>query len=95
VLSKLADVPVGSSRLAMGTDGDPIIIAQPTPGKVVAFSALCTHRGCKVLVDRAQLNCPCHGSIFDAFTGAVKQGPAKRPLPRVPVEVNGTDVVPG
>jgi cytochrome b6-f complex iron-sulfur subunit len=95
VLSKLADVPVGSSRLAAGTDGKPIIIAQPTPGKVVAFSALCTHMGCRVLVDKAQLDCPCHGSIFDAFTGKVKQGPARRSLPSVPVKVVGTDVVPG
>jgi Rieske Fe-S protein len=42
-----------------------------------------------------RLECPCHGSIFDAFTGAVVQGPAQRPLGKVEVSVSGQDVVAG
>ncbi|MGZ4650530.1 MAG: QcrA and Rieske domain-containing protein [Kineosporiaceae bacterium] len=46
-------------------------MAQPTAGRVVAFSAVCTHQGCRVNPAGPQLDCPCHGSVFDAFTGQV------------------------
>ena len=93
-LAKLADVPVGGAVAAQGPSG-PIIVAQPTAGQVVAHSAVCTHAGCMVAPAGAQLDCPCHGSIFDAFTGAVVRGPATAPLAAVPVKVSGQDVVAG
>ena len=93
-LAKLADVPVGGAVAAQGPSG-PIIVAQPTAGQVVAHSAVCTHAGCTVAPAGAQLACPCHGSIFDAFTGAVVRGPATAPLAAVPVKVSGQDVVAG
>jgi Rieske Fe-S protein len=79
---------------ATDANGKPIVVAQPTAGKVVAFSAICTHRGCTVAVAGVQLHCPCHGSRYDALTGAVINGPAPRPLPAVAVEVSGNNVVP-
>ncbi|MGA3217301.1 MAG: Rieske 2Fe-2S domain-containing protein [Acidimicrobiales bacterium] len=33
-----------------------------------------------------QFRCPCHGSMFSATTGAVIQGPAVLPLPRIAIE---------
>jgi cytochrome b6-f complex iron-sulfur subunit len=93
-LAKLADVPVGGAVAAQGPSG-PIIVAQPTAGQVVAHSAVCTHAGCMVAPSGAQLACPCHGSMFDAFTGAVVRGPATAPLAAVPVKVSGQDVVAG
>jgi len=93
-LAKLADVPVGGALVAAGADGtSSIVIAQPTAGKVVAFSARCTHQGCKVLVNKDKLDCPCHGSVFDAMTGKNLTGPAPSPLAAVAVAVSGTDVV--
>lgn len=94
-LAKLADIPVGGSALAAGPDGQPIVIAQPEAGTVVAFSAVCTHQGCKVAPAGKELNCPCHASVFDAFTGKNLRGPAPSPLPAVAVKVSGTDVVAG
>jgi Rieske Fe-S protein len=94
-LAKLADVPVGGAAAATGPDGKPIVIAQPTAGQVVAFSAICTHQGCKVAPAGKQLKCPCHGSVFDAFTGKNVSGPAPSPLAAVPVKVSGTEVVAG
>jgi len=93
-LAKLAQVPVGGAVAAQGPSG-PIVVAQPTAGQVVAHSAVCTHAGCMVAPAGAQLACPCHGSIFDAFTGAVVRGPATAPLAAVPVKVSGQDVVAG
>ncbi len=91
-LAKLADIPVGQAVSATGPNG-PIIIAQPTAGHVVAFSAKCTHMGCPVAPAGATLNCPCHGSKYDALTGAVLNGPAPSPLAPVAVKVDGADVV--
>ncbi len=92
-LVELSAVPVGGSVSA--TDGGhPIIVAQPTKGAVVAFSAICTHMGCTVAPSGKQLVCPCHGSVYDAFTGKNLTGPAPSPLPAVPVKVAGGKVLP-
>ncbi len=91
----LSKVPVGGAVAASDANGKPIIIAQPTAGKAVAFSAICTHMGCTVAVNGAELDCPCHGSKFNALTGAVLNGPAPSPLPTVTVEVKSGNVVAG
>lgn len=88
----LADVPVGGA-VAVDVDGAPYVVAQPEAGSVVAFTAICTHQGCKVAPAGAQLDCPCHGSQFDAFTGEVLRGPAEAPLTALAVAVEGENVV--
>ena len=92
-LVALADVPVGGAVSVTTAGGDKVVVAQPEAGQVVAFSAICTHRGCTVAPAGDRLNCPCHGSVFEAFTGAVVNGPADEPLPAFPVKLDGTDVV--
>lgn len=92
-LAKLADVPVGGAVSATGSDGKPVIVAQPSAGKVVAFSAICTHQGCTVAPDGKILKCPCHGSTYNAFTGDNTGGPAPRPLPEITVKVRGGKIV--
>ena len=94
VLATLADVKVGTAISAKTPDGKPIIIAEPTAGHVVAFTAICTHMGCTVLpVGGLKLQCPCHGSKYDAATGQVTHGPAPLPLAAVPVKVDGNSIV--
>lgn len=93
-LPKLGDITVGHAVPAT-LDGAPIVIARPTDTTVVGFSAVCTHRGCTVNVNGAQLDCPCHGSRFDALTGAVKLGPATESLSPVALSVKGGQVVAG
>lgn len=92
-LTSLADVPVGSAVVVEVTGGSSVVVAQPTAGEVVGFSALCTHQGCAVAVNEAELDCPCHGSRFDALTGAVLQGPATEPLTPFAVSLDGESVV--
>lgn len=93
-IAKLADIPVGGS-ISATLDGKPILVAQPTAGEVVAFSAICTHKGCPVKPDGAEFACPCHGSRYDAANGAVTAGPAQRALDPVEVTVDGDSVTAG
>jgi Rieske Fe-S protein len=70
-------------------------IAIDTGDGVVAYSAVCTHDGCTVGwdADAGQISCPCHGSRFDPADGSVVNGPARSPLPAVPVTVDEADGV--
>jgi thiosulfate dehydrogenase (quinone) large subunit len=62
-------------------DGQADIVVRHADGSLSACSAICTHAGCRVEYQSGALLCPCHGSIFDSRTGAVRQGPATQPLP--------------
>lgn len=92
-LTTVSAVPVGSAVLVKAAGGAPVVVAQPTAGEIVAFSGLCTHQGCAVAVMKEELDCPCHGSKFDALTGAVLNGPATDPLTPFEVTVDGDSVV--
>lgn len=68
-----------------------------SPDGFVAFSKLCTHAGCPVGLYQApskQLFCPCHQSVFDVARAArPTSGPATRPLPQLPLEIDADGVV--
>jgi len=68
------------------------VVSQPSAGKVVAFSAVCTHQGCTVAPQGKEFDCPCHGSRFDGTTGDVLNGPARDPLPKLNAQVSGDSV---
>ncbi len=59
---------------------------------IIAYSKVCTHVGCPVALyeqNTHHLLCPCHQSTFDVADGAkVIFGPAKRPLPQLPISVD-------
>jgi ubiquinol-cytochrome c reductase iron-sulfur subunit len=70
------------------------------PEGIVAYSKICTHAGCAVSLYRTPLFeptsakpalvCPCHYSTFDpAAGGGVLFGPAGRPLPQLPLRIEG------
>lgn len=93
-LAKLDAIPVGSAVPAKDASGQPVIVARPTSTTAVGFSAICTHRGCTVAPSGKTLNCPCHGSVYDAKTGKVLGGPAPAPLRPFAVKVVGGEVLP-
>lgn len=61
-------------------------------GGVLVYSAVCTHRGCTIKSWKAEeqhFRCHCHLSEFAPLSeGSVLNGPAKRPLPMIPVNVD-------
>ncbi|MFJ9693573.1 ubiquinol-cytochrome c reductase iron-sulfur subunit [Kitasatospora sp. NPDC101183] len=80
----------GSAQVKDPATGDAVFIVQPKAGQYCGLSSVCTHSGCAVDAPKnGQLYCPCHGSRFDAATGAVVNGPAKKPLPKYAVTKDG------
>jgi Rieske Fe-S protein len=88
-LLAVARLPAGGG-VVLGQQG--IVLTRSAAGQVHAFSAVCTHQGCTVGVSGRTLACPCHGSVFNADTGAVIHGPAARPLPPIEVTVRNGEV---
>ena len=83
-----ADVPVGQAASFQDpATGDPSIVIQPRSGQFVAFDAVCPHAGCTVGYDPTAkvIFCPCHGSQFNASTGAVEVGPAATGLTKLAI----------
>ena len=94
--SPLVVVRVDPRTLDLPAGRDPRMWA---PDGIVAYSKICTHAGCAIALYRAPLYeptsarpaliCPCHYSTFDPATGAgVLFGPAGRPLPQLPLQLD-------
>ncbi len=92
-LASLDDLTVGKAVAVDLAGGKPGLLTKTGANSVVCFSAVCTHEGCTVKPAGAELDCPCHGSKYNAKTGAVLGGPAPAPLPPVRVKVAGGKVV--
>ena len=93
LVAKISDLEEGVSKVLMAknlqgaTVGVALFLSN---GVVTAHSSICTHQGCTVGQSGKQLACPCHGSVFDAKSGAVVNGPANAPLQTFKVaEVQG------
>jgi Rieske Fe-S protein len=90
-LASTSSIPVGGGTVFADKD---VVVTQPTAGDFKAFSATCTHKGCKVkTVANGTIDCPCHGSKFAIADGSVTAGPAKAPLPVKSVSVDGDSVM--
>lgn len=88
----LDDVPDGG-RLRVLHGGRPVELRR-VGGEVTARSLVCTHFACEVRweAERQLYVCPCHDGLF-APDGRVVGGPPSRPLPELPVRLQGSEVV--
>lgn len=90
VLAETSEVPEGGGVIL---DEPQVVLTQPAPGRFRAFSSTCTHKGCTVeSVSEGTINCACHGSRFNITDGSVASGPAARPLPPVPITIDGDTI---
>lgn len=88
-------IPAGGSLLfRYPTQDDPCIMVRQNNGELVAYSSVCTHLSCAVIHDQKQntLFCPCHNGFFTIAEGRPYAGPPTRPLPRVKLEQDGSDI---
>lgn len=76
--------------------GHPIVLTR-IGDEVRAFHGVCTHAkyllGTSRLVQGAQIECPVHGALFNARTGAPEKGPAEQPLACIAARIEGEDVI--
>jgi len=89
------EVPVGASKDIVFNNSPAIVINRPGKG-LIAFSKVCTHLGCLVEYerDKNRLVCPCHAGIYD-LEGNVMSGPPPKPLPKLPLRVEGENIIVG
>jgi 3-phenylpropionate/trans-cinnamate dioxygenase ferredoxin component len=89
-VSGAGDLGEGGMR-AFDVHGTQIAIAN-VGGAFHAFDDTCTHLQCSLAdgdLEETTVICPCHGSEFDVTTGAVLQGPARKPLATYETRVEG------
>jgi cytochrome b6-f complex iron-sulfur subunit len=103
-VGKTSDFPKVGSSLEFDFGGSPAIAVRTATAQAnglsanglnfVALSRICTHLGCTIgLPDgTGNMGCGCHGSVFQAQTGAVVNGPANKPLASIKLELRGTDL---
>jgi nitrite reductase/ring-hydroxylating ferredoxin subunit len=75
------DLGEGEMR-AFDVGGTKIAVANAR-GAFHAFDDTCTHMACSLAegdLEETTVICPCHGAEFDVTSGAVLQGPARKPL---------------
>ncbi len=101
-VARLSDIAPGATLdFAYPDQGSPALLLrliEPAAGGVgpnqdiVAYSILCTHKGCPVAYSakRGMLICPCHWSTFDpAKAGVLVIGQASQGLPQIRLRIAG------
>jgi len=89
------EVPFGEAR-ELVVNNIPVVVLN-LPGKgFIALSRVCTHLGCLVQYDKEnkRLLCPCHAGVYD-LEGKVLSGPPPKPLPVLPLRVEGDNIIIG
>ena len=97
--------PVVVLRVNPATLRPPPGRANWAPDGILAYSKVCTHAACAISLFRDPLSpsteprgpalvCPCHYSTFDVLDGgSVEFGPAGRPLPQLPLQIDAAGVL--
>lgn len=67
------------------------------PDAAIAVYWKCVHLGCTVPAPSPALDgniqCPCHGSLYNGQTGALIHGPATHPLDYFPITIDNGSVI--
>jgi nitrite reductase/ring-hydroxylating ferredoxin subunit/uncharacterized membrane protein len=93
VVDKEGELEVDQMKL-VHAGGRRVVVAR-AGDYCVAFADRCSHKGGPLsdgVMICGTVQCPWHGSQFDARTGAVKAGPAKEPIATYPLEQTGDEV---
>ena len=89
-------IPVGGVKIFdYPRPGEQCLLIRTGEDSYVAYSQKCTHLSCAVIYSREhnRIECPCHQGYFSITDGSVLQGPPTRPLPRVVLRREGTNLI--
>jgi cytochrome b6-f complex iron-sulfur subunit len=89
------EIPLGDAMEIVFNGVPAVILNRPGKG-LIAVSRVCTHLGCLVQYDKEnkRLLCPCHAGVYD-LEGNIVSGPPPKPLPKLPLRVEGETIVIG
>ena len=84
-MKELAELATDEGRIVKFKD-EKLAVYKDKNGVVHAMSPICTHVGCEVKWNNAELtwDCPCHGARY-SYTGTVLNGPASKNLTKMNV----------
>jgi hypothetical protein len=84
-LHELAELATEEGKIVNFND-EKVAIYKDKEGNIHALSPTCTHVGCEVKWNNAELtwDCPCHGARY-SYDGRVMNGPATKNLTKVNV----------
>jgi len=87
------DVPPNTGK-TVSLENKPVLLITTPEGGRRAFLANCTHLGCVVRYreEENDIHCACHNSVFN-IDGNNISGPAPRPLPELPVEIDNGNII--
>jgi Rieske Fe-S protein len=82
----LADIEVGKTVSATNSATNTnLFVSRLAEDSFKGYPTICTHQGGPLSIQGKTLDCPWHGSKYDALTGAVSSPPAATPL--TPIKV--------
>jgi len=94
-VAALSDLPPsGALVFTYPGEHDQCLLLRLPDNRLVAYGQKCTHLSCAVTprLDEGVLHCPCHEGTFEPASGRPLAGPPRRPLPRVHLELRGSDI---
>lgn len=95
-IAQMGEIPVGGVKIFdYPRPQDQCLLIRPSADEYVAYSQKCTHLSCAVFYSAKnnRLECPCHQGYFSIRDGSVLQGPPPRPLPRVNLERQASNLI--
>jgi 3-phenylpropionate/trans-cinnamate dioxygenase ferredoxin component len=96
---KVAEIgELSSGEMKMVEVGDDQILLANIEGTIYACDNVCTHASAPLSegdLDREQVECPLHGSVFNVTTGEVIGAPAEENLRVFQVRIDDQDILVG
>jgi len=92
---KKSDIALGEGKEIL-YGGTPAVVVNVKGMGYLALSRVCTHLGCLVEYSREdnKFICPCHAGTF-SIEGNVLSGPPPKPLEKLPLTVQGDNIIIG
>ena len=95
-LCELDQLAVGQSlSFSYPDSSEPCLLVRLEEKRWVAYHQKCTHLACAVVPqpEQKRFYCPCHEGAFAIESGRPIQGPPRRPLPRVILEITDREIL--